>query len=188
MSKFPLNQSHFELAARFYAATMLSVYGLGKIVGGQFYRKGALPDEVAVTPLSEAGGFDLAWTFFGFSEGYIYFIGLSQLLGCALLIFNKTKLLGVAVLVPILLNIIVVDYFYSISTGAMMSAIGYLTAISFVAFCNRQKVLAAFQSLIFSNATDTPAFSKQALKAGAALLIVVILVLLENQMLNIVGR
>ena len=148
MTKFSLNQSHFELAARVYAATMLSVYGLGKIVGGQFYRNGALPEDVAATTLGEAGGFDLAWTFFGFSEGYIYFIGLSQLVGSAFLLFNRTKLLGVAILVPILLNIIVVDYFYSISTGAMMSAIGYLTAISFVAFCNRERIQKAIRVIL----------------------------------------
>jgi hypothetical protein len=71
------------------------------------------------------GSFDLAWTFFGFSVGYIWFIGISQILGGGLLLFNKTKIIGVFILIPIVLNIIVVDFFFEISAGAMSSAILY---------------------------------------------------------------
>lgn len=32
-----------ELAARWYVFVFLNIYGLGKIAGGQFYRRGHLP-------------------------------------------------------------------------------------------------------------------------------------------------
>ena len=179
--------TYFELAARIYAFTMLTVYGTGKIAGGQFYQDGNIPEKVAGTPLSEVGGFDLAWTFFGYSEGYILFIGLTQLLGAFLLLFERTKLLGVVMLIPVLLNIIVVDFFFSISTGAMLSAISYLTAVLFVAFINRDKIINAINTILIKSNTEN-GYKQKALQWGIAILIVAITVALENQMLNIVGR
>lgn len=178
--------SHFELAARIYAATMLLTYGFGKLMGGQFYQ-GSIPEAVASLPLSEVGGFDLAWTFFGYSYGYILFIGGTQILGSFMLLFHRTKLLGAATLIPVLLNIIVVDFFFEISTGAMLSAISYLTAVSFVVFYNREKVVEAIKSAIPDSGEKKP-MGQRLLKLGIAIAIVVIIVLLENQMLNFVGR
>ena len=71
-------QRAIELAARWYVFIFLNVYGLGKIAGGQFYRRGRLPEEVAKTLLGEVNAFDLAWTFMGYSFAYILFIGLAE--------------------------------------------------------------------------------------------------------------
>ncbi len=179
-------KNYIEFTARLYAATMLSVYGLGKLMGGQFYQDGNIPDTIATTPLAEVGSFDLAWTFFGYSFGYILFIGGSQLIGAALLLFERTKILGAAILVPILLNIIIVDYFYEISTGAMMSAISYFLAITLVLWYNRDKVLTALNSVLIQ--PQSSSWKKKWIKLGIGITGVVVLVLLENQMLNIVGR
>lgn len=179
---------HTELAARIYACTMLTVYGTGKIVGGQFYRNGNLPDDVAQIPLADAAGFDLAWTFFGYSEGYVYFIGLTQIVGALMLLFERTKLLGVATLVPVLLNIIVVDYFFSISTGAMMSAISYFSALCFISLYNREKIVAACNTLLIDSKNSNSGLKKKVFKVFVALVIVAILIVLENEMLNYVGR
>src|SRR5262245_16943147 len=95
-------QRVIELAARWYVFWFLNVYGLGKIAGGQFYRRGRLPEEVAKTLLGEANAFDLAWTFMGYSFAYILFIGLAEVVGAWLLLWERTKLLGVAVLLPVM--------------------------------------------------------------------------------------
>lgn len=178
--------SYAEFIARLYACTMLSVYGLGKIMGGQFYQDGKIPEAVALTPLAEVGSFDLAWTFFGYSFGYILFIGGSQLIGSLLLLFERTKILGAAMLVPILMNIIIVDYFYEISTGAMMSAISYFLAISFVLFNNRERIVEAVSKVLIS--PPKKEWKDRFMKLGIGVAGVVILILIENQMLNIVGR
>jgi hypothetical protein len=83
-----------ELAFRLYVFVFLNVYGLGKLLGGQFYTPESIPEEVASIPLGVASNFDLAWTFMGRSYGYILFIGISQLLGAWMLLFPRTKLLG----------------------------------------------------------------------------------------------
>jgi hypothetical protein len=68
-----------ELAARWYVFVFLNIYGIGKIFGGQFYRHGRLPPDVAQTALGDAGPFELAWTFMGHFFGYILFIGLAEI-------------------------------------------------------------------------------------------------------------
>ncbi|WP_299611091.1 hypothetical protein [uncultured Aquimarina sp.] len=130
-----------ELASRWYVFALLTVYGLGKLLGGQFYRKGNLPDEIANIPLSEVGGFDLAWSFMGYSYAYILFIGVSQLIGAGLLLFERTKLFGVFVLIPVLLNIIVFDAIFFDTYGAMASAILYFLLLVLVLVLNKERLI-----------------------------------------------
>lgn len=179
---------YLELSARIYAFSMLMAYGTGKIAGGQFYRNGALPDEVAKLTLEESGGFDLAWTFFGYSEGYIWFIGGTQIIGALLLLFNRTKLIGVAILIPVLVNIIAVDYFFQISTGALLSAISYLTAMLLVVFVNRDHIKEALISLLPTSEPDNSSFSIRMIRLAVSVGIMMLIIFLEVQMLNIVGR
>lgn len=184
----PTFRYYFELATRLYAAMMLSIYGLGKIMGGQFHRFGKIPEEIGLIPLAEVGSFDLAWAFFGYSFGYILFIGTSQLLGSLLLLFERTKLLGVAILLPVLANIIVVDYFFSISTGAMLSAILYTSALGFVIIYNWPTIKKALLTLTQSPQLPTARKYEKWIRLGWAVLIVFVVFLLEQQMLNFVGR
>ena len=184
---FKKNKSFFELASRIYVWALLSVYGSGKIMGGQFYQDGKIPEDIAQTPLAEVGSFDLAWTFFGYSDLYILFIGGSQLLGAFLLLFEKTKLLGAAILLPILVNIIVTDYCFSISTGAMMSAIFYFTALCFMLYCNREQVRKAFLEMIDFQPFKGSFWQKMK-RVGIAVLIVSVVFFIEMKMLDIVGR
>lgn len=139
-----------ELAARFHVFLLLNMYGLGKIVGGQFYRRGKLPEEVAKLTLDEAGAYELAWTFFGYSQAYICFIGLSQILGGCMLLFDKTKLLGVAVLMPIIINIIVFDVIFLDSIDALISACIYFVLLMLILYLNRSRVLGAIAVLTSS--------------------------------------
>lgn len=143
----PLLRRAVELAARLYVFLFINIYGLGKMANGQFHRRGHLPADLAQTPLTEVGSFDLAWTFFGYSRAYVLFIGLSQVVGGFLLLWQRTKLLGVAMLIPILLNIIVVDISFSVPSGAMWSAMVYLILLLLVLYLNREKVAAAFVAL-----------------------------------------
>lgn len=142
--------SHYlELAARWHVFFLLFIYGSGKLLGGQFYRRGHLPDEIANTPLIELSGFDLAWSFMGYSYGYILFIGISQLLGAFLLLFEKTKLLGVLILIPILTNIIVFDMIFFDKYGALASAILYFLLLLLILYFNKDKLKKAIQSLTY---------------------------------------
>lgn len=137
-----------ELAARIHVAVFVSIYGLGKIVGGQFYRRGELPDAVALQTMADAPAFDLAWTFMGYSQAYIMFIGLSQIIGAFLLLFNRTKFIGIMMLMPILLNIIVFDIIFLPDYGALSSAILYFLLLLSVLFLNKEKIRTIFKKLV----------------------------------------
>ena len=102
MNKFNYKAT-FELVLRQCVFIIINIYGLSKLLGGQFYMNGKLPSEIANTTLGEASGFSLAWTFMGHSYAYILFVGIFQLLGAWFLLWNKSKLIGVLILLPSLI-------------------------------------------------------------------------------------
>lgn len=136
-----------EHAARYYVCLFLLLYGIGKMIGGQFYRRGELPDEVAAMTLGEAPAFELAWTFMGYSGTYIAFIGISQIVGSLLLLSERTKLLGVTILIPIMVNIVVFDLVFLNAYGALANAFIFLFLLLLILYLNQDKVSAAFRAL-----------------------------------------
>ena len=125
-----------ELAARWYVFIFLNIYGIGKIAGGQFYRRGHLPPEVAQLPLASVGPFELAWTFMGYSFAYILFIGLAEITGAWMPLWGRTKLLGVSLLLPVMVNIIVFDVIFLDTYGALASATINTVLLFVIVACN----------------------------------------------------
>lgn len=137
----------FEIVSKWYVFIFLNFYGFGKIMGGQFYRRGQLPPEVAHTTIEQASAYDLAWSFMGFSFFYILFIGVSQIVGAWLLLWNRTKLLGVMILFPIMINIIVFDIIFLDVKDALVNATIYLCMLIYILYFNREKIIKAFMAL-----------------------------------------
>lgn len=129
-----------ELICRLYVFVFLNIYGLAKLIGGQFYQRGELPAEVANSTLAEASAFDLAWTFMGYSLAYMSFIGLSEIIGACLLLWDRTKLLGVTILIPIMVNVIVFDIIFLDAYGALASACIYFIMLLTILYLNQGRV------------------------------------------------
>jgi len=166
----------------------LNVYGLGKILGGQFYRRGRLPEDVAKTLLGDANAFDLAWTFMGYSFAYILFIGLAEVVGAWLLLWERTKLFGVAILLPVMVNIVVFDIIFLDTHGATASATIYTLLLFVILFFNRESVVQALRALV-PQAQPTHMPLKQ--KAKRAMLAVVLMGLLfafDQMLVNLFGH
>lgn len=185
MKKFSF---YFELAARWHVFLLLNTYGLGKIIGGQFHRKGHLPPEVAEQTLATVNSFDLAWTFMGHSYTYILFIGISQLIGAWCLLWDKTKLIGVAILIPILTNIIVFDAVFFDTYGALASAVIYFLLLMSILVLNKERVLNAFKALTTSVLTVKPTIKQSAQTAGIVLGIIVLIFGIEQTFVNLLGH
>ena len=117
------DKNRFEIVLRQCVFIILNIYALSKIFGGQFYMQGKLPLEVAETTLGDASSFSLAWTFMGHSYFYVLFVGITQLIGAWFLLWNKTKLLGVLILIPIMINIIIFDIIFLDVYPALANAI-----------------------------------------------------------------
>jgi hypothetical protein len=176
-----------ELAARWYVFVFLNNYGLGKMFGGQFYRPGHLPARVAAARLADATDFDLAWTFMGRSFGYILFIGLAEVIGAWLLLWNRTKLLGVAVLLPVMVNVIAFDVFFLDKYGALASATIYTVLLVVIAALNKDEVTRAVRALMPKQ--HSPAPRGHAVRTAILALVAMALLFAFDQLLvNLLGR
>ncbi len=111
----------FQTTAVLYLAFFISTYGAAKIMGTQFQP----PHYVLDTPIGELSGFWLTWSYYGFSHSMALIIGWTQVIGCALILFRATRLLGLLILLPVMLNIDLIDHFYKISPLAYYNALQY---------------------------------------------------------------
>ncbi len=179
--------THIELAARIYVFILINVYGTGKIMGGQFYRKGNIPPEVAEQTLGTVGSYDLAWTFMGHSFAYILFIGLSQIIGGWCLLWNRTKLIGIAILIPILLNIIVFDLVFFDTYGALASAIIYLSLLILVLFLNKEQVLSILKEMTRKSQQPKTTFLQKLKPLAIVGFFLGIIFGFEQIMINLIG-
>ncbi len=184
----PFPRRVIELAARWYVFIFLNVYGLGKIAGGQFYRRGRLPEEVASTPLGEAAAFDLAWSFMGYSFAYILFIGLAEVGGAWLLLWRRTKLLGVAILLPIMVNILVFDVIFLDKYGALASATIYTSLLLVILGCNRERVGQAIRALIPRPRPSQLSWQQKVKVVAAALVVMGLLFAFDQMLVNLLGH
>lgn len=125
-----------EFGARFYACVLFCIYGVGKVI--QFGGAGEFPAD-KLTP--DMPGQDVMWFFFGYSLVYPLIIGACQVIGGLLLLFDRTKLLGVLLLLPIISNIIILDFIYTVNVGALLYAISLLFALIFILYWERKKVV-----------------------------------------------
>lgn len=177
-----------ELAARWYVFLFLNVYGVGKIAGGQFYRRGELPEDVAGMLLGQAGAFELAWTFMGYSFAYILFIGLAEVVGAWLLLWSRTKLLGVAILLPIMANILVFDAIFLDAYGALASATIYTLLLFVILACNRRAAMAAVRALMPEPEAVPRSRARTVRMAIAALALIGLLFAVDQGLVNLFGH
>jgi hypothetical protein len=179
-----VNKWIFELVCRWYIFIFLNYYGLGKIAGMQFYRKGKLPVDVAELTLGSADAFSLAWTFMGYSFHYILFIGLLQIVGAWLLLWNKTKFAGVFILIPIMANIIVFDIIFLEKKGATVNATIYFLMLLSILAINKNQIINAYK--IISNERISKKITLNTI--FKVLLIMVIVFMIDQLLVGLVGR
>lgn len=178
----------FELVSRYYVFFFLNFYGIGKIMGGQFYRKGKLPEAVAATTIADASAYDLAWSFMGYSFVYILFIGVSQIIGAWLLLWNKTKLLGVMILFPIMVNIVIFDIIFLDVRDALVNAILYTLMLLYVLYFNRSKVIQAFTSLTTIIPEDQVNKGQRIIMLVSVLLVIAVVFGIDQFFVNLIRR
>ena len=165
----------FELVLRQCVFIILNIYALSKLLGGQFYMKGKLPAEIANTTLGEASGFSLAWTFMGHSYFYIMFVGIAQIIGAWFLLWNKTKLIGVLILLPIMVNIIVFDIIFLDVYPALANAIIVLLMLFLILFFNREILKDTVIKLTNFQSKSSVSIKKRLITFGITILFIVLI-------------
>lgn len=96
---------------RFSLASAMILYGASKVFSAQFGPPGYYR---LLETFGEASPMGLLWTFMGLSRGYTLFAGLAEMAGGILLISRRTTLLGALVSVGVLLNVVLLNFFYDV--------------------------------------------------------------------------
>ncbi len=96
----------------YYLAMQLMKYGCDKLFKAQFY----LPEpNLLYTPLGQISKDLLFWSTMGLSYSYNIFMGLLEVLPAFLLLFPRTRLIGLLIALPVLTNIVAINFGFDIS-------------------------------------------------------------------------
>ena len=64
--------------------------------------------------VGELSPFDLLWTSFGYGKPYQVFSGIFEVSGAILILFKRTRVAGLLIIMAVMLNVIVLNYTYQI--------------------------------------------------------------------------
>jgi len=140
----PLRHAWLQALIRYWLALSISTYGFAKILKTQFQT----PDFFLDTPLSSVDGMSLTWYYFGYSYPLAVIIGLFQIGGSILLLYRRTTLLGVVILLPVMVNIVLINLFFTISVGAFFNSVVYSLALLFLLLLHGDRLRTVFWDLM----------------------------------------
>jgi len=155
---------------RYVSAFLLLLYGSSKLLGKQF----SVAPELALKPVGSLTGYQLVWYYYGYSHVYAILIGLIQLFGAALLLFRKTALLGAALLLPVMTNILMINLFFFIAWGAVCSSTFIFASLLAILWQDRQALLGVF----WTSQAGEPAELRRSHRMIAAAIVVSVIALL----------
>ena len=124
----------------------------------------------------------------GYSFAYILFIGLAEVVGAWLLLWERTKLLGVAILLPVMVNIIVFDIIFLDVYGALASAAIYTVLLLVILVCNKEAVGEALRALVPQTLPSQIPLKQKARTAIVALLVMGLLFAFDQLLVNLLGH
>ncbi len=124
---------------RYICALLLYFYGASKLTGHQL----VVPSWVAQRPIGSLDGYTLTWYYFGYSHTYKYILGSIQVTGASLLLFRKSALLAAAMMLPVMVNIMLINVFYSIAPGAERMAAFILLCLLLLLWQQREALFGA---------------------------------------------
>ncbi len=145
----------------------LSMFAWRKVFLLQLHAPLALLDK----QLGELSGEQLIMGFFSHSYPLTLCVALLQLAGSFFLLFRKTRLLGIFTLLPVTVNILLLDIFYDVEAGALIQILFITLGLFYLLLFDYEKVMRFFfsegpdGSFVFRNA-----ILKNALRISAVLI------------------
>lgn len=125
---------------RYVCALLLYFYGVSKLAGHQL----TVPQEIAQKPVNLLSGYWLTWYYYSYSHAYKDILGLTQIAGASLLLFRKTALMAAAMMVPVMVNILLINMFYDIAVGAEVNASFILLSMLLLLWNQRVELFGVF--------------------------------------------
>lgn len=138
--KSPITWDLMILSIRLLLAFIFLSYGIGKLSGGQF---GNLTDKELSTPIKELTLFKVGWYLFD-HQPFKYFIGISQIIAAVLILYRKTIIIGILMLIPIVANILIIDLTimpYGFKVAFFFRLTGYLFYMCLILYYYRRDLI-----------------------------------------------
>jgi hypothetical protein len=115
-----------QLAMTYYLSLIMLKYGFDKVFKAQFY----LPEpNTLYTPLGMLDKDILYWSTMGLSRSYNIFLGCLEVLPAILLLFHKTRNIGLLILFGVLTHVVWVNFSFDISVKMYASFLLLLTIL-----------------------------------------------------------
>ena len=155
---------------RYLSAFLLFLYGSIKLVGTQFH----VPAGMASRPVGSLSGYQLAWFYYSHSHTYEVILGLVEVAGGTLSLFRKTALLGAALMLPVMTNILMINVFYSIGLGALCTSTFIFASMLAVFWHHRHALVGVF----WTDQAGEPANVRRYYRVTAALVVLLVITLI----------
>lgn len=171
---------------RYWLAYCISFYGFAKVFRTQF----AYLYTRADTPVGALNGFQLTWNYFAHSYALALVIAGLQIGGSMLLLWRRTALLGIAILAPVMINIMLINVFYHIDIGAFINSLFYTAALLYLLLLHWKELVALFLPVITERPAIGSVFLRHFLKALAIAVpaIMIIKVVRQNPISPLAGK
>jgi hypothetical protein len=124
----PARLIFFQSIIAYTLAFDLASFGWQKI----FHLQMVVPLGVLDLPFNSLDGETLTWAYFRRSYPFTVTIAISQMVSAYLLLWPRTRLLGLICMIPILLNIILIDFFYHLPVGVLLHAIILMAGVIYL--------------------------------------------------------
>jgi hypothetical protein len=119
-----LKQKHlYQGIARYLLGLGMLTYALTKILRTQFV---VLPFSTWQVPLVELPGTKLAWAFLGHSAWFQVLLGCLELVPALLLLYRRTTLMGGILMLPMTLNVALINYALNLWPGTKVISLIFL--------------------------------------------------------------
>ena len=106
MLKLLKEKTTYETILSYLLGLCMLPYALTKLLRTQFV---VMPFYQWSEPLKDISGVTLTWAFLGYSKWFTILLGVLELLPAILLLFRKTRLLGAILLLPVVLNVFLIN-------------------------------------------------------------------------------
>jgi hypothetical protein len=155
----------WEGALRFVIAFDICVFGVGKF----FDIQRNVPIIWSDTPYGLLASWQMFWSFFGHFYAFQRIIGVVEIAGSIMLLFRKTRLFGIIFLLPLALNILLLDSFYLKDTVYYIAMIAL--GLIYLLLIEYPRLVKFF----FEDKSDLPQYQFKSIILKTALRLVVII-------------
>jgi hypothetical protein len=126
---------------RYWLAFHISIFGFEKIFEVNFAHSYHVHDSLVNT----LTGPELTWVYYGYSYELSLIVCLFQIIGSILLLFRRTQLLGIAALLPVFFNIVLINLFYSIGLITAFTSIAITLGLTYLLLQRKEDIIALFR-------------------------------------------